>query len=82
MILDPAPTTTEIDAPTPVALPVNLIFSQLSGGSNCKDGGEAELNPEPPPLVIVTEVTIPAVTLAVPIVTIPELPIALTIIFV
>ena len=40
------------------------------------------MNPDPPPLIIVTDVTNPADTFALPIVTIPELPIALTKMFV
>ena len=44
--------------------------------------GVAELNPEPPPFVMVTDVTIPADTFALPMVTIPELPRALTSMFV
>ena len=50
----------------------------MSGCSNSRTGGVAELNPDPPPFVMVTDVTIPADTFAVPIVTIPELPRALT----
>ena len=50
----------------------------MSGFSNSRVGGVAELNPDPPPLVMVTDVTRPALTFAFPIVTIPELPRALT----
>ena len=81
-MLDAVPTRTDMDAPIPVELPTNLKFSQLSGFSNSRTGGVAELNPEPPPFVIVTDVTIPADTFALPIVTMPELPRALTSIFV
>ena len=50
----------------------------MRGGSNSSVGGVAEVNPDPPPLMIVTEVTRPADTFARPTVTIPEEPIALT----